>query len=108
MNQIALASVMMQLRMDETTEVSEDMVRHMILNSIRNYVMEFKSDYTDNDADIILAWDSKHYWRRDYYPQYKAGRRKGRQESEAIVARCEGATGAFVLLPTLQSGVARF
>ena len=82
MNQIALASVMMQLRMDETTEVSEDMVRHMILNSIRNYVMQFKSDYVESDADVILAWDSKHYWRRDYYPQYKAGRRKGRQESD--------------------------
>ena len=72
----------MQLRMDETTEVSEDMVRHMILNSIRNYVMQFKSDYVESDADVILAWDSKHYWRRDYYPQYKAGRRKGRQESD--------------------------
>ena len=82
MNQIALASVMMQLRMDETTEVSEDMVRHMILNSIRNYVMQFKSDYVESDADVILAWDSKHYWRRDYYPQYKAGRRKGSQESD--------------------------
>ena len=82
MNQIALASVKMQLRMDETTEVSEDMVRHMILNSIRNYVMQFKSDYVESDADVILAWDSKHYWRRDYYPQYKAGRRKGRQESD--------------------------
>ena len=82
MNQIALASVMMQLRMDETTEVSEDMVRHMILNSIRNYVMQFKSEYVENDADVILAWDSKHYWRRDYYPQYKASRRKGRQESD--------------------------
>ncbi len=82
MNQIALASVMMQLRMNETTEVSEDMVRHMILNSIRNYVMQFKSEYVENDADVILAWDSKHYWRRDYYPQYKASRRKGRQESD--------------------------
>ena len=82
MNQIALASVMMQLRMDETTEVSEDMVRHMILNSIRNYVMQFKSDYVESDVDVILAWDSKHYWRRDYYPQYKASRRKGRQESD--------------------------
>ena len=82
MNQIALASVMMQLRMDETKQVDEDMVRHMILNSIRNYVMQFKSDYVESDADVILAWDSKHYWRRDYYPQYKAGRRKGRQESD--------------------------
>ena len=82
MNQIALASVMMQLRMFETKQVDEDMVRHMILNSIRNYVMQFKSDYVESDADVILAWDSKHYWRRDYYPQYKAGRRKGRQESD--------------------------
>ena len=81
MNQIALASVMMQLRMNETKQVDEGMVRHMILNSIRNYVMQFKSDYVESDADVILAWDSKHYWRRDYYPQYKAGRRKGRQES---------------------------
>ena len=81
MNQIALASVMMQLRMDETTEVSEDIVRHMILNSIRNYVMQFKSDYVESDADVILAWDSKHYWRRDYYPQYKAGRKKTRESS---------------------------
>ena len=82
MNQIALASVMMQLRMNETKQVDEDMVRHMILNSIRNYVMQFKSEYVENDADVILAWDSKHYWRRDYYPQYKASRRKGRQESD--------------------------
>jgi len=81
MNQIALASVMMQLRMDETTEVSEDMVRHMILNSIRNYVMEFKSDYVQTDADVILAWDSKHYWRRDLFPQYKASRKKNREKS---------------------------
>ena len=82
MNQIALASVMMQLRMNDTKQVDEGMVRHMILNSIRNYVMQFKSDYVENDADVILAWDSKHYWRRDYYPQYKASRRKGRQESD--------------------------
>ena len=81
MNQIALASVMMQLRMNDTKEVDEDMVRHMILNSIRNYVMQFKSDYVESDADVILAWDSKHYWRRDYYPQYKDGRKKTRESS---------------------------
>ena len=81
MNQIALASVMMQLRMNDTKEVDEDMVRHMILNSIRNYMMQFKSDYVESDADVILAWDSKHYWRRDYYPQHKAGRKKTRESS---------------------------
>lgn len=81
MNQIALASVMMQLRLDETTQVNESMVRHMILNSVRNYVMEFKSDYVQTDEDIILAWDSKHYWRRDLFPQYKASRKKNREKS---------------------------
>ena len=81
MNQIALASVMMQLRLDETTQVDESMVRHMILNSVRNYVMEFKSDYVQTDEDIILAWDSKHYWRRDLFPQYKASRKKNREKS---------------------------
>ena len=54
MNQIALASVMMQLRMNDTKQVDEGMVRHMILNSIRNYVMQFKSEYVENDADVTI------------------------------------------------------
>ena len=81
MNQIALASVMMQLNMNKTTTVDEGMVRHMILNSIRNYRMMFKNEYSMLDRDTILAWDSKHYWRRDYFPQYKAGRKKTRESS---------------------------
>ena len=81
MNQIALASVMMQLSMNKTTTVDEGMVRHMILNSIRNYRMMFKNEYSMLDRDTILAWDSKHYWRRDYFPQYKAGRKKTRESS---------------------------
>ena len=80
MNQIALASVMMQLNMNKTTTVDEGMVRHMILNSIRKYRMMFKNEYSMLDRDTILAWDSKHYWRRDYFPNYKAGRKKGREK----------------------------
>ena len=37
MNQISVASLMMQLAMDKTKIVEEDKVRHMILNSIRMY-----------------------------------------------------------------------
>ena len=66
--------------MNETKQVDEGMVRHMILNSIRNYVMQFKSDYVESDADVILAWDSKHYWRRDFFPQYKLNRKKARDK----------------------------
>ena len=78
MNQISLASLMMYLNMNKTKEVDESMVRHMILNSIRMYRMEHHDEY----GEVVLTWDSKHSWRRDYFPEYKASRRKGREESD--------------------------
>ena len=77
MNQISLASMMMHLNMNKTTKPDEGMVRHMILNSLRMY----RSKFCDEYGELVLCYDSKHYWRRDYYPQYKAGRKKGREES---------------------------
>ena len=77
MNQIAVANLMMNLNMNKSKEVDESMVRHMILNSIRMYRHEYKHEY----GEVVLTWDSKHSWRRDYFPQYKAGRRKGREKS---------------------------
>jgi len=77
MNQISVASVMMHLHMTKQTAPDEDMVRHMILNSLRMYRMKFCDEY----GELILCYDSKHYWRRDYYPEYKHSRKKGRQAS---------------------------
>ena len=37
MNQISLASLMMHLNMTKANEPDENLVRHMILNSIRMY-----------------------------------------------------------------------
>jgi hypothetical protein len=75
MNQISLASLMMHLNMTKAKEPDESMVRHMILNSVRMYRTMFSEKY----GEVILTYDSKHYWRRDFYPEYKAGRRKGRE-----------------------------
>ena len=77
MNQISVASVMMHLHMTKQTAPDEDMVRHMILNSLRMYRMKFCDEY----GELVLCYDSKHYWRRDYYPEYKHSRKKGRQSS---------------------------
>ena len=52
------------------------MVRHMILNSVRMYRTMFNEDY----GEMVLAYDSKSYWRRDFFPQYKSNRRKNREE----------------------------
>ena len=75
MNQISLASLMMHLNMTKEKTVDEGMVRHMILNSIRLYRNMFKKEY----GEVILTYDSKHYWRRDYFPQYKMNRKKARE-----------------------------
>ena len=74
MNQISLASVMMDMRM--RNELDEGMIRHMILNSIRMYRQQFNKDY----GEVVLTYDSRHYWRREYFPNYKASRRKGREK----------------------------
>ena len=74
MNQISVASLMMQLSMEKTKIVDTDKVRHMILNSIRMYRTQFNKEF----GEVVLAYDSKHYWRRDYFPNYKLNRKKSR------------------------------
>ena len=48
MNQISVASLMMHLHMNKG-ELEEDMVRHMILNSVRMYRTMFNEDYGEID-----------------------------------------------------------
>ena len=77
MSQISLASMMMHLNMNKTTKPDESMVRHMILNSLRMYRSKFKQEF----GELVLCFDSRHYWRRDHFPNYKAGRKKSRESS---------------------------
>ena len=77
MNQISVASLMMHLHMNKG-ELEEDMVRHMILNSVRMYRTMFNEDY----GEIVLAYDSRAYWRKEFFPQYKSNRRKNREQDD--------------------------
>ena len=74
MNQISLASLMMHLHMNKG-ELDEEMVRHMILNSVRMYRTMFNEDF----GEVVLTYDSRAYWRKEVFPQYKANRKKGRE-----------------------------
>ena len=77
MNQISLASVMMHLNITKRDSVDMGMVRHMILNSLRMY----RQSYFKEFGELVICYDSKNYWRREYFPEYKAGRRKSRETS---------------------------
>jgi len=70
-NGIALGSIVVQ------KELNEDMIRHMILNTIRMYRSKFHKEY----GEVVIAADGPNNWRRGAFPQYKANRRKNREES---------------------------
>lgn len=58
--------------------LNENMIRHMILNSIRMYRSKFHKEY----GEVILACDGANNWRRDAFPQYKASRKENRKKSD--------------------------
>jgi|TARA_R110000803_G_scaffold105093_1_gene173305 hypothetical protein len=75
--QTIIAGLMAQLKMNNG-EVSEDMLRHMIINSVRMYQKRYASEY----GEITLCTDAGHTWRKDFMPLYKANRKKGRDASD--------------------------
>ncbi len=74
-NQVMIGNLMMNAKTQ--ADVSEDLLRHMILNTLRNYRKQFTKTY----GEIIICNDSRHYWRKDVFPLYKAGRSEGREKS---------------------------
>jgi 5'-3' exonuclease len=78
LNQVLISNLMQQIGSNPKMKLDEGLIRHMVLNSLRSYSRQFKSQY----GDIVVACDSKHYWRRDIFPFYKAHRKKDREKSE--------------------------
>ena len=77
-NQIMISNLMVQLHGKNGMELSEDLVRHMILNSLRGHNKKFRKEY----GEMVIACDSKNVWRRQVFPNYKAGRKANREKSE--------------------------
>jgi hypothetical protein len=71
-SQIALSNIIVQKLNDE------DMIRHMILNSIRMYNKKYRKEY----GQMVICADGSGYWRKDYFPMYKGMRKKNRAKSD--------------------------
>ena len=97
LSQIMVASTMMSMGKEES-EVDIDMVRHMILNSLRMY----RSKYYDEYGELILCCDGRHSWRREHFPQYKAARKSNRDADN------RNWTQIFGCLDTIKSELKEF
>ena len=76
LNQIMISNLMVQINGRNAVELSEDLVRHMVLNSLRGHYKRFR-DY----GEMIIACDSGNVWRREVFPNYKASRKTTREKS---------------------------
>ena len=70
---IAVAAIFSQ---DRPEEIQEGLIRHMILNQIRRYNMQFRDEY----GQCVIACDGGS-WRKGVYEYYKAKRKTNREES---------------------------
>ena len=76
-NQVAISNLMINLKMNHLDTVEEDMLRHMILNSLRFNRNKFTEDY----GELIICCDGRNTWRRDVFPYYKRNRKESRAAS---------------------------
>ena len=78
LNQVMLSNLLMQLGNHTNAQLEENMVRHMILNSLRSYRTKFADEY----GEMVIACDNTNYWRKQLFPYYKANRKKNQENSE--------------------------
>jgi hypothetical protein len=77
LNQVLISNLMQQINGNPKVKLDEDLIRHMVLNALRAYIKQFKGKY----GEVVICCDSKRYWRREFFPFYKANRKKDRDKS---------------------------
>jgi len=74
-NQLVIASLFHAIKSENG--LTEDLVRHLVLNMYRMYRKRFSAEF----GEIIICNDGREYWRKNSFPQYKANRKKQRKSS---------------------------
>ena len=77
LNQVMISNLMQQIGFNKNSEIEEDLVRHMVLNSLRLYRRKFGEKY----GELVICCDDKNYWRKQIFPYYKAHRKTDREKS---------------------------
>lgn len=78
LNQVMISNLMVQIGNHTNAALDENMVRHMILNTIRSLNVRFRDEY----GELVIAADGPNCWRKSAFPYYKANRKKSQEKSE--------------------------
>lgn len=77
-NQMIIANFMMFQKQFEPGK-ENDMIRHMVLNNIKMIRNRFCEKFGN---DMVFCCDNRNNWRHDFFPLYKANRKKAREENK--------------------------
>ena len=79
---IIVGSIMVAHRIPNEERTSEDFIRHLVLNSMRN----FRTKYSDKYGELVICTDMHSSWRKQEYQYYKAHRKikREKQKSEGM------------------------
>lgn len=79
LNQVIISNIMAQVGTHTNVPIEINLIRHMVLNTIRSIKMRHKKTHGD---ELVIATDGRHYWRKDVFPYYKSNRAASRKESD--------------------------
>jgi len=84
LNQVLLSGLMAQISngkksmYGKTFTLDESLIRHMVLMILKTHLKNFRKDY----GEVVLCCDNRKYWRKEFFPFYKANRKKTREKSD--------------------------
>lgn len=76
-SQTIISNFMAEVGNRKDIDVDTNLLRHMVLNTIRSYNVKFKDEY----GELIIACDNRKYWRKAFFPYYKGNRKRDREDS---------------------------
>ena len=76
LNQVLISNLMAQVRGKGDVKPNKEMIRHMVLNSLRGFNLKFREEY----GTMVLCSDAGNPWRRDFFKNYKHSRKMARQD----------------------------
>jgi hypothetical protein len=79
LNQVVISNLMVQFgKKNVGEELSDGLIRHIILNNILSIKKKFSEDY----GNVVICCDNKNFWRKDVFEFYKGNRKKTREKSD--------------------------
>lgn len=78
-SQVALAAILtFQRELKGTESEVKNLIRHVTLSTLKSYKKKYGKEY----GELVICCDGRKYWRREFFSQYKASRKKNRDASD--------------------------